>query len=134
MTTESRNAREVHCPKCQGRLHEETLKVSGVRVDSCPSCRGLWFERDELAAHSVAVEGRLVPGADAGVSRRSCPACKVPMTKFKYSGTDVEVDLCEQCRGVWLDLGELGRLEADPSGEEEAGGGFLGLVRGIFGG
>ncbi len=123
--------RELLCPKCQGRLHEQRLKASGVRVDTCPSCRGMWFERDELATHSAAVEGRLVPGMDASISRRPCPACHVPMTKFKYSGTDVEVDLCEECRGVWLDIGELKALEA-PAEDEE--GGFLGILRGLFGG
>ncbi|MHC5055270.1 MAG: TFIIB-type zinc ribbon-containing protein [Planctomycetota bacterium] len=126
-----RNRRELMCPKCQGRLHEDTLKSSGVRVDSCPSCRGMWFERDELAAHSAAVEGRLVPGTDASVSRRRCPVCGVPMTKFRYSGTEVEVDLCEECRGVWLDLGELKSIETGPAEEET--GGFLGLLRGLFG-
>jgi Zn-finger nucleic acid-binding protein len=125
--------RELLCPKCQGRLHEDTLKASGVRVDSCPSCRGMWFERDELATHSATVEGRLVPGVDADISRRRCPACRVPMTKFKYSGTDVEIDLCEECRGVWLDQGELKHLEAGPA-EEDASGGFLGLLGSIFGG
>jgi len=127
------DTRKLMCPKCQGRLHEEALKSSGVRVDSCPSCRGMWFERDELATHSAAVEGRLVPSADAGISGRRCPACGVPMTKFKYSGTEVEVDLCEECRGVWLDLGELKRLEAGASPEDESGG-FLGLLRSVFGG
>ena len=126
------SGRELMCPKCQGRLHEDTLKASGVGVDSCPSCRGMWFERDELAAHSAAVEGRLVPGADAGISGRGCPACGVPMTKFRYSGTEVEVDLCEECRGVWLDLGELKRLETGAT-EEDEGGGFMGLLRGLFG-
>jgi len=72
-----------------------------------------------------------VPSTDAGVSGRRCPACGVPMTKFKYSRTDVEVDLCEECRGVWLDLGELKRLETG-SAEEDESGGFLGLLRGIF--
>ena len=57
------------------RLHEDALKSSGVRVDSCPSCRGMWFERDELAAHSAAVEGSLIPGMDATISGRGCPAC-----------------------------------------------------------
>jgi hypothetical protein len=92
----------------------------------------MWFERDELATHSSGVEDRLVPGADASVSRRSCPACRIPMTKFKYSGTDVEVDLCEECCGVWLDLGELKRLETGAIEADEPGG-FLGLLRGILG-
>lgn len=129
--SERKPDRELYCPKCQGPLDERTLAATGVRVDSCPSCRGMWFERDELAAHSAAVEGRLVPPADAGVSARRCPACAVPMTRFRYSGTQVVVDMCDVCRGVWLDVGELKALEAPPADE---GGGFLGLLKGLFGG
>ena len=45
------------------------------------------------------------------------------MTAFEYLRTGVDVDFCENCRGVWLDVGELKGLAAKP---EE--GGFLGLV------
>ena len=34
------------CPKCGGDLLE--LERSGVRVDACRSCRGVWLDRGEL--------------------------------------------------------------------------------------
>ncbi len=37
-----------------------------------------------------------------------CPNCNVAMTQVKRS--DVEIDMCPQCRGVWLDRGELEKL------------------------
>ena len=37
-----------------------------------------------------------------------CPNCKVPLTMSDRQG--VEVDYCPQCRGVWLDRGELDKI------------------------
>ncbi|MGE5476437.1 MAG: zf-TFIIB domain-containing protein [Bacteroidales bacterium] len=37
-----------------------------------------------------------------------CPNCNVGMTQVHRSG--VELDVCPQCRGVWLDRGELEKL------------------------
>jgi Zn-finger nucleic acid-binding protein len=45
------------------------------------------------------------------VTDRGCPVCRIAMTSFVAAGTDVTIDLCEECRGVWLDAGELKHLE-----------------------
>jgi len=37
-----------------------------------------------------------------------CPACKVPLTITERQG--IEIDYCPQCRGVWLDRGELDKM------------------------
>lgn len=36
----------IRCPLCEGRLVE--VQRSGVLIDACPSCRGIWLERGEL--------------------------------------------------------------------------------------
>ena len=36
-----------------------------------------------------------------------CPHCKVPLTIADRQG--IEIDFCPNCRGVWLDRGELGQ-------------------------
>ena len=38
----------------------------------------------------------------------NCPACLVPLTMTDRQG--VEIDYCPQCRGVWLDRGELDKI------------------------
>src|SRR3989337_1758725 len=38
----------------------------------------------------------------------SCPVCRVPLTMSEREG--VEIDFCPQCRGVWLDRGELDKI------------------------
>ena len=46
-----------------------------------------------------------------------CPVCKtVSLTMAERSG--IEIDYCPQCRGVWLDRGELDKIidRAAPQG------------------
>ena len=37
-----------------------------------------------------------------------CPVCKVALTMSDRQG--IEIDYCPQCRGVWLDRGELDKI------------------------
>lgn len=37
-----------------------------------------------------------------------CPVCQVPLVMSDRQG--VEIDYCPQCRGVWLDRGELDKI------------------------
>lgn len=38
----------------------------------------------------------------------NCPICKVELKMAERQG--VEIDYCPQCRGVWLDRGELDKI------------------------
>lgn len=38
----------------------------------------------------------------------NCPICNVPLNIAERQG--VEIDYCPQCRGVWLDRGELDKI------------------------
>jgi len=37
-----------------------------------------------------------------------CPNCNVPLTMSERQG--IEIDYCPQCRGIWLDRGELDKI------------------------
>lgn len=37
-----------------------------------------------------------------------CPNCNVPLIMSERQG--IEIDYCPQCRGVWLDRGELDKI------------------------
>ena len=37
-----------------------------------------------------------------------CPVCKIALTMSDRQG--IEIDYCPQCRGVWLDRGELDKI------------------------
>lgn len=37
-----------------------------------------------------------------------CPKCAIPLNMAERCG--IEIDYCPQCRGVWLDRGELDKI------------------------
>lgn len=47
-----------------------------------------------------------------------CPVCAVPLAMSDRQG--VEIDYCPQCRGVWLDRGELDKIIERSRGPEPA--------------
>ncbi len=109
----------MKCPKCNEDLLEE-INVNDVKVDYCKSCGGLWFDRDELRIvrdhrdenlswldfdlweneNKLVVSGKSV----------DCPRDGKPLFKIKYQNTDVMIDVCLECRGVWLDKDELNKI------------------------
>lgn len=42
------------------------------------------------------------------VTGMPCPVCKIPLTMSDRQG--IEIDYCPQCRGIWLDRGELDKI------------------------
>ncbi len=48
------------------------------------------------------------------VATMNCPVCAVPLAMSDRQG--IEIDYCPQCRGVWLDRGELDKI-IERSGE-----------------
>jgi uncharacterized protein len=57
------------------------------------------------AKRSLAFFDRLTP---KGAKPMKCPVCSVTLQMMERQG--VEIDYCPQCRGVWLDRGELDKL------------------------
>ena len=98
------------CPKCAGELlHVET---GGETVEVCAGCRGLWFDAGELTV-MLGVYRRL-DTARAGRAGVFCVRCgdDVELKELPFPGTEIDVDVCPQCRGIWLDDGELQLLQA----------------------
>ena len=55
------------------------------------------------------------------VAAMSCPVCRVPLAMSDRQG--IEIDYCPQCRGVWLDRGELDKIierSAPPAAQQAA--------------
>ena len=103
----------MKCPKCQGELHEMT--VEGVALDFCSSCKGMWFDEDEMAflteLPSDLPEPEVTRGAEATAC--TCPRCQTArLETMKFSQADaLMIDRCPACHGMWLDKGELPKVE-----------------------
>ncbi len=93
---------------------------SGLEIDSCPECFGLWFDSEELKlffespdlstrilSENAFLEGS-APKSPNPAQSRECPACREMLFLSCLGGTSV--DYCLACRGIWLDRLELESL------------------------
>jgi Zn-finger nucleic acid-binding protein len=79
--------------------------VGSIQLDRCTFCRGLWFDGGEL---DQVLGKKMSPQIDEGQSARKCAACSLPMANAVLGGLRVET--CLKCHGVFLDEGELVKL------------------------
>ncbi len=108
-----------HCPACHRVVMlEYTDPESGLTIDSCPECYGLWFDGEELKRflRSKEFAKKLLEG-DSGPAEtvreagevRNCPHCPKGKLWSSQMGS-LTLDYCLKCRGVWFDRGELQKV------------------------
>jgi hypothetical protein len=94
------------------------FSYGGVDIDRCPSCDGLWLDKDELDAvltRELGVQIDLVSfnptpiSPAAGVA--TCHRCERPMITLR-GAADVSFEWCESCEGTFFDKGELSVVQA----------------------
>ncbi len=102
------------CPKCKGEYLAVRLvkgKNGNVKLDVCPVCKGVWFDKDEMEEIEKNAVLELKPPRNAAISLRKCPRCRTGMKTFPYPQTHAEIDQCPECRGLWLDGGEFKEIK-----------------------
>jgi len=111
----------LKCPVCNGNLVIDSR--GGVEVMRCGSCGGYWVQKNNLGLilekymkHLAArsdkkkVRNRVNPWEVEKV-KLICPECGRGMRKLNYAyNSNVIVDKCETCNGVWLDEGEIEKI------------------------
>ena len=101
------------CPKCQTELVRRFYKGM-IEVDSCPECRGMWLDLDELdRLEDVAFDDDNHKGSlvhNAHVTNCCCPCCGGLMQEFEYRMYGLHLELCPDKHGFWLDGGEDERV------------------------
>jgi Zn-finger nucleic acid-binding protein len=124
------------CVKCTSVLDKST--VGDVEVDLCPSCGGLWLDagelekigrgsQDDLAKLSSALTGSSTPDEPSD-TMTSCPACPGKLKEVKLG--PVTVDFCDDCKGLFLDRGELDQAIAATGGTVKSVVAAIGRVTG----
>ncbi len=104
----------MNCPRCGQASLVETLARSGVLVDNCSICKGVWLDRGEILQFSrrpVALERALADSAALAATSppRSCPRCQAVLERTSFLEPNLLVDRCPECEGYWFDEGVLAR-------------------------
>jgi uncharacterized protein len=127
------NMNIVKCPVCNKDLR--TITYENLKVDVCPTCGGIWFDRGELmavvngllsrdriTAETVeeAYGKKAVPSKNIDKFKRFCPKCKEELEVFNFCyDSNVFLDRCPICSGIWVDRGELKAVAKHMKGNPE---------------
>ncbi|MDA3864493.1 MAG: zf-TFIIB domain-containing protein [Deltaproteobacteria bacterium] len=109
----------MKCPKCKEQKLQ-TNKLENIEINECPSCNGMFFEKDELRKSKDAIDPDL-NWMDFSIWKHkdkfktnsdaiTCPKCQKQMVAIEYANTKIEVDFCPSCLSTWLDGGEFGKI------------------------
>lgn len=117
----------MDCPKCVGKL--EHKNAQSVELDVCFVCEGIWLDAGELKKviesdsrdfKSIALggdelDGKEISGFNVELDSKEavCPRCAngIKLNRKEYLGKHaINVDACLQCKGIWLDGGEIREL------------------------
>ena len=103
----------MQCPRDGKELKIEQHRA--IEVDRCPECNGRWLdnhELDQLEATTMSTEEQRRATITYGerTSDLKCPKCGKKMRTFNYRAYDLELEMCEDEHGYWLDSGEEGRV------------------------
>ena len=117
----------MQCPHDGSPLKPKTYEAD-VQVDLCDKCGGMWLQKGELERIQATIENdyRAELGGMPHSTRAAyemargrmehddltCPECEGQLIQKEHGMcSQVWVDVCIQCGGVWLDEGELKELE-----------------------
>lgn len=112
------------CPRCRADL--AAAAYEDVSVETCQQCGGYWLTQPALkqiidtreqewnAKDLEAIKNapRMPVALDEIRERLPCPVCGEAMEPFNFSGdSGILLDRCGRCGGIWLDRGELEKVQ-----------------------
>lgn len=106
------------CPGCKKPL--SAAVIERIPVEHCGSCEGFLIARRDLVSvvmtRRALYDGPKIPGRpispEEGKRKLDCPLCGESMECHPYHGPGhVWIDSCASCDKVWLDRGELTKIE-----------------------
>ena len=101
------------CPSCVQAIKMNPLYLGKekFRFEECPNCKGLWCNGGVLElALQIAAKNITTP-ENPIMSKRHCPHHPTKnLVETLYPQTQVIIDICPICFGLWLDKGEFNEI------------------------
>lgn len=123
----------MKCPNCNSGL--KTISYEGIQIETCPGCEGEWLDEGELANVNRARERRFDKEERRAVTQATkiksvklddvdrdltCPKCGGQTDAVNFGGNSgIIIDRCTSCGGIWLDAGELKKVQMLVEGWED---------------
>ena len=108
----------MKCVHDQSAMNSKS--IDSFVIEECQSCKGIWFEKGELRKTKDERNPNLNwldfdvfhPSTDQEISetKLKCPQDQSQLFAVNYGNTQVEIDVCPKCEGIWLDGGELNKI------------------------
>jgi uncharacterized protein len=115
----------MQCPICHQTL--QGIDYQGVHIETCPACGGDWLDADELSNIVEARQTRFSEQECLAVAQAAtitgvklttldrhliCPKCGGATHPVNYGDdSGLIIDKCGNCNGVWLERGELDKID-----------------------
>ncbi|MEJ0021116.1 MAG: zf-TFIIB domain-containing protein [Candidatus Doudnabacteria bacterium] len=109
----------MNCPN--GHKLDQQISLGAVKVGRCSKCLGLWFDQDELKKaednqtdyvgwfnDELWDDPNNFKGAKG---TRVCPKDSSALYSVRYGDSDIVIDVCQKCHGIWLDKNEFDKIE-----------------------
>lgn len=98
----------MKCPKCNVELVQTVRHKVDMHV--CPSCKGMWLEAQALdqlenEAFDLGEDEKGMLVYDAASTTQPCPVCAAHLQRFNYHAYALQMDVCPNQHGFWLDAG-----------------------------
>jgi Zn-finger nucleic acid-binding protein len=114
-------SRHLKCP-----LHScdmKTVYLDTILIDYCPECYGIWLdfgELEKLVKKSIEKNQLFRDKFSGPVAEQEevnriikCPVCQKTLTKKKHYSSNLYIDICSVCGGIWFDSGEFAAIYMD---------------------
>lgn len=108
----------MNCPVCNVGLDARRIDKTMVAF-ICPKCDGAWLEKGTIKEYIEEIKKRVpaenntlidnvMPSSELKEDIRLCPKCSKSMAKMNYLyDSNIFLDKCPACEGIWADSGEL---------------------------
>ncbi|MBI5359446.1 MAG: rhomboid family intramembrane serine protease [Planctomycetes bacterium] len=122
----------MKCPSCGAILQQDNYE--GRFINHCSQCNGIWFESGELKDYirlliekdktipeaKIETKRNVIKPREINENKRNCPKCSAGMEKFNYGyDSNVILDKCVSCDGVWADGNEIKALAIHIKGNQK---------------
>lgn len=103
----------LHCPKCNSPM--EPVTFSGITVDRCKACQGIWFDgvehrdlRKMKGSETLDTGSAKVGMENNDIAGVPCPVCAETLEiKADPYQPHIHYDVCPRAHGVYFDAGEF---------------------------